>query len=537
MLSDSDLMLLKEENARLKKQLVRQQEIIAAHQATISQKEDIISQKEDVISQKEDIISQKEGVITQKEALIEEKMNLIARLQRMLFGQRRERFEDPNQLSVFQEIPVEKIEEIQQEAAQSITITYTKEKKVHPGRAKLPGNLEVVETVLEPVGDLSQMTLVGQEVTEELGYQPEKFFLHRIIRKKYAPKSSEGSFAIAALPDRVIPKGIPSVELLVQILVDKYIDHLPLYRIQQRFTRNGIKIPNATIDNWVKTCIDRLLILYEYSQKLTKAQDYLQVDETTVKVQDKNLKGKTHLGYYWVYHAPVNGLLFFEYHASRAGKYINQSLKNFKGYLQTDGYAGYNALAKSKDIVHVSCMAHIRRKYDEALSNDNARAQKALTYIQALYHLERKAKEDLLEPEKIKAMRLDNALPIINEMGKWIAEQNPKVLPQSAIGKAFRYTIERWDEMSNYLYNGNLQIDNNLIENAIRPLALGRKNWLFAGSHEAAQRSAIIYTFFAQCKKANVNPSLWLARTLQNILETNINQLELLLPHNFIHKS
>jgi transposase len=193
--------------------------------------------------------------------------------------------------------------------------------------------LEVVETVLKPVGDLSQMTLACQEVAEELGYQPDKFFLHRIIRKKYAPKSPEGSFAIAALPDRVIPKGIPLVELLVQILVDKYIDHLPLYRIQQRFTRNGIKIPNATIDNWVKTCIDRLLILYEYSQKLTKAQDYLQVDEATVKVQDKNLKDKTHLGYYWVYHAPVNGLLFFEYHSSRAGKYINKSLKNFKDYL------------------------------------------------------------------------------------------------------------------------------------------------------------------------------------------------------------
>jgi hypothetical protein len=142
----------------------------------------------------------------------------------------------------------------------------------------------------------------------------------------------------------VIDKGIPSVALLTQLLIDKYIDHLPLYRIRQRFARNGIKIPNSSIDGWVKTYLNRLAILYEYVQEQTKLQDYLQVDETTLKVQDPKLKGKTHLGYYWVYHAPVDGQIFFEYQPSGAGKHVWETLKNFKGYLQTDGYAGYNAL-------------------------------------------------------------------------------------------------------------------------------------------------------------------------------------------------
>lgn len=499
------------------------------------QLESLVKKQDKIISEKDGTIYKREVTISQLKNSILESKSLIERLRRMLFGQKRERFEQPdNQLDIFSPIPTEVKEDIQEEVVEKIEVTYTREKKAHPGRIKLPEDLEVVETILEPAEDTTQMVLVGQEVTEELGYQPEKFFIHRIIRKKYAPKSGEGSFAIAELPERVIPKGIPSAELVTQILVDKYIDHLPLYRIRQRFARNGIKIPDSTIDGWVKTCLERLQILYEYTKSITKKQDYLQVDETTIKVQDPKLKGKTHLGYYWVYRAPVDGSVLFEYHSSREGKYVWQSLKEFKGYLQTDGYPGYNAIAAREDIIHLACMAHIRRKYDEALSNDKPRAEKGLLYIQKLYAIEREAKE--MEAEERKELRLQKALQIINEMGKWIAEENKKVLPKSAIGKAFRYSIERWDEASNYLYNGNLEIDNNMIENAIRPIALGRKNYLFAGSHEAAQRAAMIYTFFAQCKISKVNPSQWISYVLLNILHTKPSQFDSLLPANFEKK-
>ena len=229
----------------------------------------------------------------------------------------------------------------------------------------------------------------------------------------------------------------------------------------------------------------------------------------------------------------MDGSVLFEYHSSREAKHVFNSLKDFKGYLQTDGYAGYNAIAARQGIIHLACMAHIRRKYDEALNNDKPRAQKALLYIQSLYAIERKAKEDELSTEDIKEIRLQKALPIINEMGKWIAEENKKVLPKSAIGKAFKYSIDRWDKASNYLYNGNLEIDKNLIENAIRPIALGRKNYLFAGSHQAAQRAAMIYTFFTQCKIANVNPSEWISFALKNILHTKPSLFDSLLPANF----
>lgn len=386
---------------------------------------------------------------------------------------------------------------------------------------------------MEPSEDTEHMVCIGQEVTEELGYQAEKFFIHRIIRKKYAPKSGEGSFAIAKMPERVIPKGIPSVELIIQLLVDKYIDHTPLHRIRRRFARNGIKIPEPTIDGWVKAALNRLKILYDYAIEKVKASSYLQVDETTLRVLDPTIKGKTHLGYYWVYHSPIDKSTFFEYHPSREGKHVWNSLKNFNGYLQTDGYSGYNGIAQKEGIIHLACMAHIRRKFDEALSNDTPRAQKALLYIQALYHIEREAKEKSMNAIERKELRLKKALPILNLLGKWIIEENHKVLPQSAIGKAFRYSIERWDEAMQYLLDGNLEIDNNLVENAIRPIAIGRKNYLFAGSHDAAQRAAMIYTFFAQCQTVNVNPTQWLKYALLNIMDTKPSQFDSLLPANF----
>lgn len=176
-------------------------------------------------------------------------------------------------------------------------------------------------------------------------------------------------------------------------------------------------------------------------------------------------------------------------------------LDNFKGYLQTDGYAAYEKYGSQKGVTHMACWAHVRREFEKALQNDPERAQKALLMIQQLYAVERKAKQDNLSPEKIKELRLQESLPIINEMGKWIFEEIKNTMPKSQIGKAMTYAYARWDMLSEYLRDGNLQIDNNLIENAIRPVALGRKNWLFAGSHQAAQRSAMIYSFFAICKK------------------------------------
>ena len=514
--------------------------------AAIKVLQSTLQNKDLTIVEKDLTIVEKDLTIAQKEEKIEAMAAQIAQLQRIVFGQKRERFQYPNnQLCLPLEIEAEVTAVIEEAIAKKIAIitaealeSKTTAKNKHKGRLPLPTHLEVVETIIEPQQDTTDMVCVGQEITEELGYQPEKFFIHRIIRKKYAPKNGEGSFAIGTLPERVIDKGIPSVELLTQILVDKYIDHLPLYRIKQRFLRNRIDIKDATIDGWVKKSLQRLEILYDFLVKTVVLKGYLQVDETTLKVQDSTLKGKTHLGYYWVYHSPIDKVLFFEYHPNREGQNVNNTLKDFKGYLQTDGYAGYEALSQKEEIVHVGCMAHARRKFEEAKDNDAARSQKALIYFQALYHIEAKAREInadglQLNPDQRKELRLNDALLIFNALGKWIVEENKKVLPKSKIGQAFQYAINRWDSLSNYFMDGNLEIDNNLIENAIRPIAIGRKNYLFAGSHDAAQRAAVIYTFFGICKKHNVNPTEWLNYALQNILSTKISNLSSLFPQNY----
>src|SRR5690606_11085916 len=186
--------------------------------------------------------------------------------------------------------------------------------------------------------------------------------------------------------------------------------------------------------------------------------------------------------------------------------------------LQTDGYIVYEKYALRKEITHLACWAHTRREYEKSLDNDRPRATKALTLIQKLYAVERRAREENLEPEAIKELRLKESLPVINEMGGWIFQEIKSTLPKSQIGKAMAYAMARWDALSAYLYDGNLQIDTNQCENALRPISLGRKNYLFAGSHEAAQRAAMIYSFFAICKKHEVNPYQWLKYTLENIM-------------------
>ncbi|MDM1465432.1 IS66 family transposase, partial [Myroides odoratimimus] len=262
-------------------------------------------------------------------------------------------------------------------------------------------------------------------------------------------------------------------------------------------------------------------------------EGYLQVDETTIKVLDEKKKDKSHLGYYWVYHAPISKLVMFNYSPTRASSAALPVLENFKGYLQTDGYSGYKAYGNKSDVTHLGCWAHARREFERALDNDKIRAQHVLVEIQKLYAVEKKAKEQNLAPDQIKELRLKESLLIINELGKYMFIQMKLTLPKSQIGKALAYSQTRWDNLSAYLYNGNLQIDNNLVENVIRPVALGRKNYLFTGSHDAAQRAAMAYTFFANCKKHDVNPYQWLKYVLENIQSINHKNITDLYPHNY----
>lgn len=492
----------------------------------------LLTKAQKTISIQEKINSEIETELVKEKEKSAELERQVKQLKRMKFGQSRERFEDPNQMQLPLGIEPEVLQEQEETIKQEIT--YSREKKKHPGRAKLPDNLPVEEVEVHPEGDLSDMICIGKETTEVLDYVPGHFKIIKYIRYKYVTKDKENpKISKGELPERIIEKGIPSNRLLAILLIFKYIDHLPLYRQREIFLRVNIDIAQSTIDGWAAKGMDALKPLYERLFMDMKNEGYLQVDETTIKVLDQNKKGKTHLGYYWVYHAPISKLVMFNYSPTRSSSAALPVLENFKGYLQTDGFSGYKAYGNKSDVTHLGCWAHARREFERALDNDKTKAQHVLAEIQKLYAVERKAKEQNLTPQEIKELRLEESLPIINELGKWMVAQMKLTLPKSQIGKALAYSQTRWDNLSAYLYDGNLQIDNNLVENAIRPVALGRKNYLFAGSHDAAQRAAMMYTFFANCKKHDVDPTQWLIHTLDNIQSINHKNITDLYPHNY----
>lgn len=456
---------------------------------------------------------------------------IIEKMKRMLFGSKRERFEvDKHQLN----LPFDELEAKNEHSTDKPVkevVSYTREVKKHNGRNKLPDTLPVHEVVIEPTEDTTNLVKIGEERTEILELAPAKFFKIVIIRPKYALANNEG-VVCGSLPSRPIDKCLAGNVLLAYILISKYVDHLPLYRLQQIFKRYGIIIAPSTIDGWIAKLGDLLEPLYNAMVNVVKKDGYIQVDETHIRVLDTTKKGKCHRGYYWVYHAPPKKMVVFDYQPGRDANAPRHMLKDYKGYLQTDGYQAYMQYGNMKGVTHLACWAHARRYFVDAQDQDKARSEYALIRIQELYAIERDAKD--MTPEERKELRLEKSLPILNELGKWLSEENKKLLPKSLIGKAFAYTINLWDHLQHYLHNGELQIDNNLIENSIRPNALGRKNYLFAGSHAGAQRSAMFYTFTGTCKMHGVEPMAWLTAVLNKIADHPANKLYELFPGNLI---
>lgn len=488
-----------------------------------------------LLGMKQQELESKDKTIESKDRRIEDLEGILAKFQKMLFGQKRERFESSDQLSLPFEIPAEQQQTMQEELTEKVEYIRKKSGSSHPGRTKLPEHLPVEEIELYPEGNLEEMTCIGKEITEELDYKPAQFIIRRYIRYKYVSKVQEGKspISIAPLPSRLIDKSIVGTGLLASILTDKYVDHLPLYRQLQRFKREKIPIAASTLDGWVRQGLERLEILYDWLLKDTRSKGYLQADETTIRVLDTTKKKETHLGYYWCYHNPMDGSVLFDYQKGRGKDAPKKLLEGFKGYLQSDGYAVYGQYGKQDGVTHLCCWAHARREFFDAQQNDRAKAELALTFIKKLYEVEAHCREKNLSPENRKAYRLDKALPVLDAFSNWLKENYVQVLPKSTIGKAMAYTMTRWEELTNYLMDGMLEIDNNAIENKIRPIALGRKNYLFAGSHDAAQRAAMIYSFFAMCKIEEVNPQQWLKYVFDHIMDTNIQKIKELLPKNY----
>jgi hypothetical protein len=257
-------------------------------------------------------------------------------------------------------------------------------------------------------------------------------------------------------------------------------------------------------------------------------------DETPIPVQTEDKPGATHKGYLWVYYSSLEKLVCFDYRKSRGRDGPKEFLEIFLGALQTDGYDAYLMFENKKGVTLLACMAHARRKFDESLGNDHERADHMLKQMQLLYSIERKAREGNLSHEERYVLRQKESLPVLKEMQEWLKENIQQTLPKSAIGKAIAYTLTLWPRLIRYIDDGRFEIDNNLIENAIRPVAIGRKNYLFAGSHEGAERAAMMYSLLGTCKQNNIEPFAWLKEVLARIPDHSIQRLDELLPGKLI---
>lgn len=460
----------------------------------------------------------------------------LDQLKKMIFGSKKERFVPTpvNQPTLFDDPVDTKAPPAEEE------IKYKRKKpgKKHPGRASLPDNLPTEDIVIEPDEDTADMVQIGEEIIETLDYKPGVLLKRRYIRKKYARKKeseSQANVVIGPTPDRPIEKAVAEAGLLAHLIVCKFIDHTPFYRQIQRFKRDhNWSVSASTINDWFVAVCTLIEPLYKQLVQHTFDTDYLQADESPIKVQDKKKKGTSHQGYMWVYRNPVNGLVVFDYHKGRGRDGPAERLANYQGLLQCDGYKVYDNIAKASQgtMALVSCLAHQRRKFYKAKDNHPEIANEGLKMIQQLYALERQFRQQSLDASAITQQRQELSKPIYEALRNWVLAHRNQYPPKSAIGKALNYTARQLPKLEHYLSDGRVEIDNNKIENVIRPLALGRKNYLFAGSHAGAQRIAMIYSFFATCKTLDVNPWEWLKDVLKQLPNHHINQIHELLPHN-----
>jgi len=451
-------------------------------------------------------------------------------LRRLIYGAKSERFmpTDSSQLPLFGMPAAEKPE------TEKETITYSRNKssnseKNQPVRLALPADLPRVEQVIEPGEDLSQAKKIGEVISEYLEYIPGKLHVQKIVRPKYILPESE-RIVIADLPSLPIPRSNVGPGLLAQIMVSKFVDHNPFHRQIQQFKRQGVDIAESTMNDWFTGTCRLLEPLYDRLKQRVQQSDYLMGDETPIPVLTNDKPNATHKGYHWVYLAPLEKLVCFDYRQGRGREGPEEFLKDVHGALQTDGYAAYNSFEKPGKIMLLSCMAHARRKFDQAKDSDRERAEQALKLFQSLYEIEREAREQDLSYDERKILRQNKSIEKLQELETWLKENIIQVLPKSAIGGAIAYTLNLWPRLIRYTQDGRYEIDNNLVENSIRPVALGRKNYMFAGSHEGAKRAAMMYSFLGTCKRNNVEPFAWLKDVLTRIPDWSIQRLDELLP-------
>ena len=423
-------------------------------------------------------------------------------------------------------------------------ITVAAHKRKKRGRKPLPDHLpridvihEIPESARRCDHDGRLLTEIGEVISEQLDIIPAKIRVIRHIRRKYA---CDCGYCIktAPLPAQPIPKSMASPGLLAHITVSKYQDALPLYRQETILQRIGVDIPRATLANWMIQAGHLIQPLINLLHDQLMSYDILQMDETTVQVLKESGRKAQSKSYLWLQRGgpPEHPVVLYHYDPGRGAGVAKRLLEGFTGYLQTDGYDGYNAVVASNNLIHVGCMAHARRRFHDAVkaqgkNKQRGKAHRGLTLIQKLYRVEKQARK--LTPEKRYQHRQCHAKPVLDEMRIWLDQSLPQVPPTSATGKALHYVHNEWDKLIRYLDDGRLEIDNNAAENAIRPFVIGRKNWLFSDSVSGVKASANLYSLIETTKANGLDPYAYLRYLFTELPKADsVEDIEALLPGN-----
>jgi transposase len=463
----------------------------------------------------------------------------LATLRRIRYGVKSEAL-SREQLDLFQEASDEDLAAVETEV-ELLAEPASKPKRQRAGRQPLPAHLPRIEHRHEPTSCQcgqcgAELVKIREDITEQLDVEPAKFFVHRHIRPQYACRCCETVTAAPVSP-AIIDSGMAAPGLLTWILVSKYLDHLPLYRLEQIAARGQVSLPRSTLADWVGRSGVALKPLAERLQERLLNGDMLHADETPVAQLDPG-SGKTKKAYLWAYRSndlqPGPKIMVFDYQSGRSGVHAQHFLGTWHGHLLVDDYAGYKALftvaqERPEPCTELACMAHVRRKFfDLYQSNASPMAQEALTRIGLLYAIEQQAAELTIEARQ--QLRAERSLPALDALHAWLIATRVRTANGGGSAKALDYALKRWPSLVRYAHSGHLPIDNNPVENAIRPIAVGKKNWLFTGSERAGQRAAVIQTLLGTAKLNGLDPTAWLKDTLEKLPVWPNSRIDELLP-------
>ena len=462
--------------------------------------------------------------------------NQLDWFKRHVFGRRSEKL-DANQLTLFEGgTDAGQQEEGTSEESDLTPAGVAKKSKNHRnGRRPLPAHLPrerieyhpSEEELICPCCDQTKQVM-GEEVTEELDYVPASFVVRQHVRVKYVCKHCEEGVVIADLPARPIEKGRPGTGLLAHVLTSKYCDHSPLHRQEGIFKRHGVDIHRSTMCDWVRDCAHLLSPIVHYMKQITLQSKIINTDDTSVPILDGS-RTQTRKGYLWAYVGDKR-MVVFDYTPTHSRDGPVALLGDYAGHVQADAYQGYDAFFENGDATEVGCWAHTRRKFYDARTTDPRRAHEMLALIGKLYDVERQAKQNELDAQAIKELRQHRSKPILDEICPHLEDWSIELLPKSPVGQAVGYARGQWRALNRYIEDGDLDIDNNLAERVLRTVAIGRKNWMFAGSDAGAERAAVIYSLIASCKLCHIDPFAYLRDVLDRVSTHPVSRIVDLTP-------